>query len=263
MAPGETAARYRGAGRFWQLTATALSFAVFGLGGLFFAACVAPVLNLAFPRLRRRYMARSLIAGWFRLFIAMMRRFGLISWDAHDLGRLQAPGQVIIANHPTLIDVVFLISFLPQADCVVKGSLMGNPFVRSAVRAAGYLINDDSEAFLEAGVARLKAGDSIIIFPEGTRSPPGGMRRFYRGFANLALFAEAPVLPVVIHCAPPGLVKGQPWYRLPPRCLSFDFRALEPFCAQAVAGGIVRARAARRLGRHAQNLYARHLGQGG
>ena len=262
MASGEAATRYTGAGRVWQLTATALSFAVFGLGGLFFAACLAPVLNLAVRRSRRRYVVRRLIGGWFRLFVAMMRRFGLIRWVAHDLERLQAPGQIIIANHPTLIDVVFLVGFLPQADCVVKGELMRNPFMRSAVRAAGYLINDDSEAFLEAGVARLKAGGSIIIFPEGTRSPPGGTRRFHRGFANLALFADAPVVPVVIHCTPPGLVKGEPWYRLPPQCLYFDFRVLASFRAREVAGGLVRARAARRLGRHAQNLFAHNLRPG-
>lgn len=253
---GSISTYYTGPARAWQLLAAALSFAVFGAGGLFFALCIAPVLTLACRPRRRRFIARRIIGGWFRLFVRMLRAFGLIDYDTAALRRLDAAGRIIIANHPTLIDVVFLIGFIPQADCVVKGDLLRNPFMRSAVRAAGYLSNQDSEAFLQAGAQRLRGGSSVLIFPEGTRSPPGSTGRFLRGFANLALAADAPILPVVIRCTPPGLVKGEALHRLPAQPLRYNFQVLAPLYPAGFDQGDARARVARKLGRHAQGLYA-------
>jgi 1-acyl-sn-glycerol-3-phosphate acyltransferase len=246
--------------RTWQLLATALSFAVFGLGGLFFACAIAPVLNLAYGPERRRRFAQGIVSGWFRLFIRMMRRFGLLRYEVEGLERLRQPGQVIVANHPTLIDVVFLVAFAPKTVCVVKSALWRNLFTRSAVRAAGYLHSDLAEELLDASAARLRAGYSVLVFPEGTRSVPGRSLRFQRGFANIALHAGAPVRPVEIRCAPPALNKRTPWYHMPPRRLQFRFRVHVRIPSGEFQKNDARALAARRLTRHVEARYARWLG---
>jgi len=59
------------------------------------------------------------------------------------LEKLNRPGQLIIANHPTLVDIVFLISRVKQANCIVKQKLWHNPFMRGPILNAGYISNGD------------------------------------------------------------------------------------------------------------------------
>lgn len=114
----------------------------------------------------------------------------------------------MVANHPTLLDVVALIGSMPQVDCVVKGALWRNWLVRPILTAAGYISNDEGEALVQEGVRRLRAGRPLLLFPEGTRSPKTGLGYFNRGFAQMALRAECPILPVIIRCEPRALMKG-------------------------------------------------------
>ena len=137
----------------------------------------------------------------------------------HDLATVAPPiwMEVPPELHPTLIDVVCLISLLPNADCVVKRAVACNPFMRGPVRAAGYISNDDGAGLVEDCIAAVRAGGSLVIFPEGTRSVPGKPLRLQRGAANIAVRGELDVTPVHIRCSPETLGKGQKWYRVPPR----------------------------------------------
>ena len=128
--------------------------------------------------------------------------------------RLREPGgHLIVANHPTLIDVVLIGSLMPQLDCLVKTDASRNPFMRGVVRVAGYVPNDLGEAVVEACAARLREGRSLLLFPEGTRSMKGGeLGSFHRGAAHVALSSGRRILPLVIHCAPRALTRGQHWY---------------------------------------------------
>src|SRR3546814_9151487 len=102
-----------------------------------------------------------------------MRALGVSSWEIHGAERLKVPGQLIIANHPTLIDVVLLLGYIPQTDCIVKASLFHNPFTRLPLHWAGYIGDSNPTQLVADCVATLKAGHSLMIFPEGTRSHPG------------------------------------------------------------------------------------------
>lgn len=76
----------------------------------------------------------------FRGFVHMLTWAGVVRVSTVNLQRLrQAKGMVVIANHPTLIDVVVLISLMPNAGCIVKQGLWRNPFLRGVVSAAGYI----------------------------------------------------------------------------------------------------------------------------
>jgi 1-acyl-sn-glycerol-3-phosphate acyltransferase len=254
-----TIANYGPLRRAWQLAGAALSFAVFGFGGVCFACLVAPALNLTCTPSRRHRASQHLIGCLFRVFIRLMRGFGLLRYELRGVEGLRAPGQIIVANHPTLIDVVFLIAFAPRTVCVVKGALFRNPFTRAAVRAAGYLNSNLTDGVLPASAQRLQAGCNILVFPEGTRSLPGRLHRFRRGFANIALYAGAPIRPVAIRCTPPALNRCTPWYRLPPRRLHFEFCVYETIRPEAFETDAGRAIAARRLASHLQTGYAHWL----
>ena len=212
-------------GYFWRLIATALNFMLFGLGCVGLRLVIFPLLSvMPGDAVRHRERARYTVSRLFWLFIRFMARMGVLTYDVQGAERLGRPGQMIIANHPSLIDVVFLIGLVRNANCVVKQSLWQNPFTRSPVRAAQYISNDGSVDMLDNAAAALQEGQTLIIFPEGTRTRPGESPAFHRGAAAIALRGAKILTPVVIKVRPTTLTKAEPWYRIPKRRVHFSFR---------------------------------------
>jgi len=209
----------------WRLLATALCFAVFGLLGLWSGLMVFPLVRLV-PgnRAAHRRRVRALFRIGMRFFVEFMRAVGVLTYEFRDARRLGRPGQMILANHPSLIDVVFLLAFTPQPLCIVKAAMWRNPFTRWPVMAAGFVSNDSTFDMVEHTAAALAEGQSVIIFPEGTRTTPGQALQFHRGAASIAVKAALIVTPVFIRCDPTTLAKNMPWYRIPPRRVRFTFR---------------------------------------
>jgi 1-acyl-sn-glycerol-3-phosphate acyltransferase len=206
--------------RLWRLFATGLSFALFGLGGVAMSLTVFPYYNLAIKdRERRAAFAQAAVHRSWRLFVHTMRTLGVLTYECHGAELLrQERGALVIANHPSLLDIVFIMSFMERTQCVVKAGVWRNPFMRGVVAAADYIPNlGDPEALIEQCVAALKAGANLVIFPQGSRTPAGQKRPYQRGFAHIALRAGAPIRVVTLACTPPTLRRGEPWYAIPAR----------------------------------------------
>lgn len=209
---------------------TAASFALFAVGGLLLGVLVFPLLYLLLrdPDYRRR-KARSITSSACLLFVRFMHAVGVLEYQIDSLpDEEQLSGCVIVANHPSLIDVLFLIACFPQADCVVKGSIWSNLVTRWAARAADYIPNHDAADVLARCEQRLRMGRHLILFPESTRTAPYAMPLFKRGAAVLALRVGARCLPLTIHCEPRTLTKGEPWYHIPTQKVSFRLQ-VHPF----------------------------------
>jgi 1-acyl-sn-glycerol-3-phosphate acyltransferase len=213
---------------YWRILATGLSFAAFGIGGLAMRILIFPLLNLLiWKRQLRTRLARTVIQIAFRGFVGLMRGLGVLRYRITGLERLQRGGLLILANHPTLIDTVFLMAFVKRADCIVKSALWNNPFTHGPVRAAGYIRNDTGVDMLEDCIASLSNGSNLIIFPEGTRTPADGVVNLKRGAANIAIRGGRNVTPVLIRCTPPTLGKGEKWWRVPTRWVQFSIDVQE------------------------------------
>jgi 1-acyl-sn-glycerol-3-phosphate acyltransferase len=214
---------------YWRAMRTGLAFAVFGAGAVVVAAVAFPVLGLLpGSQESRELLAQRLIHHTFRLFVWFMRALGLIRVEATNTERLGRRPCLVVANHPTLIDAVLLIASMPQADCVVKRAAWGSLFLRQVVIGAGYIPNEPADKLVELCVARLRRGRSVLLFPEGTRSPRGGLGQFHRGAARVALATACDLVPVVITCDPPTLARGEKWYEVPPRTARLSLRVGEP-----------------------------------
>jgi 1-acyl-sn-glycerol-3-phosphate acyltransferase len=241
----------------WKVISTAISFGVFGLGGLLLSMTVFPLIYISpISQQRRQQISRKLLSKLFRGYIRMMELFGLIKLTVVGAEHLHAEGQLVIANHPSLLDVVYLISQIDNATSLVKGAMWLNPFTAGTVLASHYIRND-SDNPLQSCVDALDNGESLIIFPEGTRSDPQRPFKFHRGAANIALQAKQDISPVTISSNPPRLLKHQPWYESSRQTLQITLHChpslpIAPYLAMAAPRSIV----ARQLTRDIQALYS-------
>lgn len=245
-------------GLYWRVLATGLCFASFGLGGLLLRLLVFPLLRLLVRQRRRQaLLARRVIRHAFRAFVGLMRGLGVLSYEVHGLERLQRRGLLVLANHPSLIDVVFLMALIDRADCIVKGALARNPFTRGPVLAAGFVLNHSGAGLVDDCIASLREGNNLIIFPEGTRTPRSGELQLQRGAANVAVRGGIDITPVRISVAPPTLTKGEKWYQVPRRRPHFVFRVEEDIAVRRFAGPEAgEALAARRLTAHLTDYFS-------
>ncbi|MCW8137849.1 MAG: 1-acyl-sn-glycerol-3-phosphate acyltransferase [Planctomycetota bacterium] len=243
--------------RLARVLLTGLAFLVFALG----AAAVAWSSSL---RARRRPLARGAAPpqppGAPRRLPRVRPPGRRPGPDRRPRGAASPPPGpfVLVANHPTLLDVVLLLAAYPDVTCVVKAAWFRNPVLGHLLRQAGYLPGPDAgeeEAapVLERMVGALREGTPVLVFPEGTRSPPGGLRRFRVGALEAARRAGVPVVPVVIACSARTLLKGQPWYDVPGGTIGYELGVLGPVRLgpdddPRQAARALRARYAERLG---------------
>jgi 1-acyl-sn-glycerol-3-phosphate acyltransferase len=235
--------------RYWRVLATGVSFAVFGVGGLVLRIVVFPLLNVLVRRPDYRVAAaRAVIRQAFRAYIDVMRMLGVLRYEVRGLEKLERGGLLILANHPSLIDTVFLMAFVKNADCIVKGGLWNNPFTSGPVRAAAYVSNQDGAALVDDCIASLERGNNLIVFPEGTRTPGSGVISMKRGAANIAVRGARDMTPVLIRCEPATLGKGDKWWRVPPRRVLIQIDVQDDLAiAQFTGDGASEVMAARRL----------------
>lgn len=187
----------------------------FGAVGLGLNVCCALLLPL--PRTealqrRTRSAIRILFDLWARWFHAS--RVVQVRWIGFPA---QLPrGAVYIANHPTLIDATLLLARMPDAFCIFKPALMRNPCIAPAALLGGYVAGDRHAETLREAATKVAAGQSLLVFPEGTRTAPGtNLGPFRPGFALVAGRAHAPIQLVIIRSSPGLVTRGRCWWAPP------------------------------------------------
>jgi 1-acyl-sn-glycerol-3-phosphate acyltransferase len=215
----------------WRLLATGYCFTFFFGFGFILALTLLPLVRLTCrdPQEKNR-RARRLVNRIWRFFVWQMRVLGILSLKVEGMDYLkQSPGQLVIANHPTLIDVVLLVSLMPNTCCVVKEELRHNRFLKGVVKAMGYITNASADELLGGSQREFDAGGAVMVFPEGTRTENhDSTLKFQRGAANIAARCGVDIVPVFINCEPPSLRKGEQWYQIPDRKMCFTLRVQPP-----------------------------------
>ncbi len=208
--------------RPWRVALRALGFATFALDTLALGFIVLPLQRLA-ARLRGRGHGTDLRAQYaihrgMGLWVRFSHACGVARVSVHGGEALRRGPVVVVANHPSLIDTPILLSVMPQADLIVNADWGDNPFLRRCVEGAGYLRAERGPVMVRHAIERLRAGRNLVVYPEGSRTPPEGLRAFERGAAQIALLAGCDIVPVVISVHPRTLMKGQAFADVPERC---------------------------------------------
>jgi 1-acyl-sn-glycerol-3-phosphate acyltransferase len=192
------------------------SFFIFGLGTVLLAIVFFPVMSLLFhPKTHFQKYSRRMISGYFRWFyVNMMRLFGAVRLDVDNREAFRhLASKIVVANHPSLLDVVMMISLIPNADVIVRGNLTRNIIIRWVVNRLYILSNLDFDVLTEACIRSLNEGNCLVIFPQGTRTPRSGEIRLKKGAARISLLSGRNIVPVYIGGNDKlGLGKHDHWY---------------------------------------------------
>jgi 1-acyl-sn-glycerol-3-phosphate acyltransferase len=202
---------------FYQITAYYASFALFAVlsfGLNFFCLLTGWLPGMAG---RERFFQR--VVHWNFAFcvwwvssarIVPVHYEGFARWPAKT-----GTGLVVVANHPGLMDVGWLLARVPEAMCIYKPDVGHNPLFGATARCAGYLASNGGHHLLRTAAARLAAGHTLLVFPEGTRTRSGGLNPLKPGFVAMARMAKAPIQLVRITCDSELLTKARPWWLVP------------------------------------------------
>ena len=175
----------------------------------FTQAVLSVPLYLILPTSTGRRFGRWAAMAWFRLFLGMMEALGAWRLDLRALDALRGEGALIIApNHPCLLDAVLLVSRLPNAVCVMKGSLHRSFLLGPASRLARYVPNDSLLRLITSAGDELKLGGQLLLFPEGTRSTADPIGPFTEAVGALSRRSRVPVQTVIIEADHRFLGKG-------------------------------------------------------
>ncbi len=210
-------------------------FALFGAFCLFGNLIFAPIALLNLQRKKPvRDFARSLVYHSCGLFVKITQILGYLSCDFKGVSREFTPQRLIIANHPSLLDVVLFLGHIKGLNCVVKSNLKRNFFLAPAIIASDYISNESEEIMLEKCQNALKNGESLLIFPEGTRTRE--KITLHKVASYLAINAAQSLECVFIDCTPRTLQKGRKWFDAPKTRVRYTLTSREiidikGFCA--------------------------------
>lgn len=171
--------------------------------GYFFATVLISVICMTvfwFIPLKRRFFLYSL---WCQFVLFWLRVTCAVRYDIQGLEHIPNTPVVALSTHQSAWETIFLYYQLSPVCPILKKELLKIPFWGWAMRLQKPIAIDRSKpreagrSLLIQGKQRLNEGLSVVIFPEGTRSPAGTINTFSRGGAKLAVSANATVLPVI------------------------------------------------------------------
>jgi 1-acyl-sn-glycerol-3-phosphate acyltransferase len=211
---------------------------VLGLGFLAFLCLVwlpfAMVLHLLLPRRLGQPIGRFLIMAGFRFYLRFLATFCACRFDLAELDTLRNDRPlVLVANHPSLLDAVMIVSRFPDMVCVMKAALMNNILLGSAARLARYIPNHAPLDVVLRARKALRDGAHLLIFPEGTRTRRFPVDCCTASAGLIAQRAQVPVQSLLIEFSSPYLGKAWPLWRRPELPLHFRIRVGRRFAPPA------------------------------
>lgn len=159
------------------------------------------VLTFPLPPFRRYHI----IMGWCRTNVRMIRAILGITWKIEGWEHLPDRPAVILAKHQSALETILFPVLFPPQSFVLKRELHWLPFFGWGLAMLPMISIDRSrgaDAMTQVkleGARRLAEGWWVSVYPEGTRMPIGGRRRYKLGGATLAVYAGAPIVPVALN----------------------------------------------------------------
>jgi 1-acyl-sn-glycerol-3-phosphate acyltransferase len=205
-------ARYRSLIEFVSLYG---SLALLALICLVWSLVTLPLYPLLPRRAGRAFGRRGIMRG-FGLYVRWLELIGAYRLDLTAIDALRdGPPLILAPNHPSLIDALLVLTRHPNLACVMKADLMGNILLGPGARLARYIRNGSPRQMVREAVQDLRAGGSLLLFPEGTRTTRVPLNTLSRSVGVIARHAGVAVQTLLIDTDSPFLSKGWPLWGRP------------------------------------------------
>lgn len=180
----------------------------FFVGGAIVLTVVGFVLKLipiGKQRIKIIYHSMLRACAWFVIYVEPNVKKRIIGVTSETFSR---PG-VIIANHASFLDILLTVMLHPKLILLTNQWVWDSPVFGGVVRLADYYpVSEGAEDSVDRLRHRVEEGYSIVVFPEGSRSSDGKIRRFHKGAFYLAETFNIPIRPLLIHGAGDAIPKG-------------------------------------------------------
>ncbi|OOF70786.1 lysophospholipid acyltransferase family protein [Rodentibacter caecimuris] len=237
---------------------TLFGFILFAVAGIFFRlALFSYTRNPNNNDLNTHLKARRKVGIIWGFFIRYIEWAGVLEVKYQGFERIGRVGQLIVANHPSLLDVVLVLSKKHNLNCIVKKELLNNPILVAPILACGFLPNTEGVEMLEKSHQILQ-NEALLLFPEGTRTGWDGVVNLHRGAVSIGLRSAKVITPLVIKMTPPNFKKGQPWYRIPKKKITYELIVEEDINPQTLLTQTSLPIASRRLKTQLEDLFNSH-----
>lgn len=157
----------------------------------------------------------------------------ILKADIHNPSPFPKGAKIIAVNHPSTTDPAWITALThEQMIILIKETVFKVPLFGRSLKLSGHVpvVAGNGRAALETAVRLLKAGKTVVIFPEGVISPDRGLNKAHSGVARLALATGVPVIPVgislnprkkhLIHTIIDGVPETLAWYMRGPYAMT-------------------------------------------
>ena len=191
-----------------------ICFGIFGLGSVL-------VNFLVFPFIKKnKELCSDIIRFLWRFFVQLLVILRLIKIDIKRLDKIE--NKIIVATHPSFIDIVILMSLIPKSTCFVKKELTSNPILKNIISSI-FVPNDIEIEDLEERSKRiLDRGFNLIIFPTGIRHRKNEHLKIKKGAALAALCSGRNIVPIKIFTDDDFLFINEPFYAVGSKTVTFE-----------------------------------------
>jgi 1-acyl-sn-glycerol-3-phosphate acyltransferase len=192
---------------FKRLLFSVYAFTAFLVGSLLITISGFFILGFGKKTEKKRLRYHSLLCGVARYVVG---RIPGVKFRCENLsGETFEKPAIIICNHQSHLDLMCLMMLTPRLVILTNDWVWNNPFYGRLIKYADfYPVSNGIENSINKLSVRVQNGYSIVVFPEGTRSEGGSIRRFHRGAFYLAEILKLDILPVFIHGAGDVLPKN-------------------------------------------------------
>jgi len=190
--------------------------------------CWSVIALACYPLLPRRWgtaFGRFGIMAGFRMYSMTLSLTGAYRFDLRAIDTLRGgPPSLLVPNHPSLIDALFILTRHPNLACVMKKELMHNIFLGAGSRLARYIPSGQPRQMIKECVEELGRGGSVLLFPEGTRTTRLPINPLTGSAGVIAKHARVPVQVLIIETDSPYLSKGWTLFRVPSLPITYRVR---------------------------------------
>ena len=184
---------------FFGLLKSAFAFSYFSFGAVLLTISGILLIKLnPFNKEKGKLIYHTILSSFARsmMYIMVNVKKTIVNPLKEDFSK----PAVIICNHSSSLDVLITMMLHPRVILFINKRVWNLPFVGFVVRMADFFpTTENTEEGLDKIADRVKNGYSVVVFPEGTRSEDGHLKRFHKGAFYVAEKLQLDILPILIH----------------------------------------------------------------